>query len=113
MYVLQKPTPNIEWRSINRNGVNVVRVVSIWYWFPPIQLGADSHLLHLFITALNAVTLSSCVVPQAPLRSVDCVFALPPENPIRTPNQSMSPNLTNLAQIKHFEKFWKDLCAVL
>ena len=45
------------------------------------QFTADSHLLHLFITGLNAVTLSSCAVPQASLRSDGCVSALPPENP--------------------------------
>ena len=45
------------------------------------QITADSHLLHLFITGLNAVTLSSCAVPQASLRSDGCVSALPPENP--------------------------------
>lgn len=69
--------------------------------FPPVQLGADSHLLHLFITGLNAVTLSSCVVPQASLRSVDCDSALPPENPTH-PNKSMSQKLAKLAHMKHF-----------
>lgn len=56
------------------------------------QFSADSHLLHLFITGLNAVTLSSCTVPQASLRSDGCVSALPPENPTHH-NKSISEKL--------------------
>lgn len=58
------------------------------------HFSADSHLLHLFITGLKAVTLSPCTVPQVSLRSDDCVSALPLENPAH-PSENKSKKLTS------------------